>query len=70
MSETIHVEEVTDRLYLDSVRMATELTEAMDEKQLDTSLKNLPIDTKRSIVAQYLAKAVILPGLMNPEEKG
>lgn len=71
MSETIHVEEVTDRLYLDSVRMATELAAAMDNKQLDTSLTNLPEDTKRAIVAQYLAKAVILPGLMNPEgEKG
>lgn len=71
MSETIYVEEVTDRLYIDSMRMATEITAAMDEKQLDTSLTNLDADTKRAIVAQYLAKAVILPGLMNPEgEKG
>lgn len=63
----MHIEEVTDRLYLDSVRMAAELVEAMDEKQLNTSLTNLPLDTKKAIIAQYLAKGVILPGLVKPE---
>lgn len=64
----MHIEEITDRVYIDSIRMATELTEAMDEKQVNTSLTNLPLDTKRSIVAQYLAKGVILPTLMGEKE--
>lgn len=64
----MHIEEVTDRLYLNSIRMAAEITEAMDEKQINTSLINLPIDTKKSIVAQYLAKGVILPTLTGEKE--
>lgn len=64
----MHIEEITDRVYIDSVRMATEITEAMDEKQVNTSLTNLPLDTKKSIVAQYLAKGVILPTLMGEKE--
>lgn len=64
----MHIEEFTDRLYIDSVRMAAELTEAMDEKQVNTSLTNLPLDTKKSIVAQYLAKGVILPTIMGEKE--
>lgn len=64
----MHIEEVTDRLYLNSIRMAAEITEAMDEKQVNTSLINLPIDTKKSIVAQYLAKGVILPTLVGEKE--
>lgn len=64
----MHVEEITDRVYIDSIRMATELTEAMDENQVNTSLTNLPLDTKKAIVAQYLAKGVILPTLMGEKE--
>lgn len=64
----MHIEEITDRVYIDSIRMATELTEAMDEKQVNTSLTNLPLDTKKSIVAQYLAKGVILPTLMGEKD--
>ena len=64
----MHIEEVTDRLYLNSIRMAAEITEAMDEKQVNTSLINLPLDTKKSIVAQYLAKGVILPTLTGEKE--
>lgn len=64
----MHVEEFTDRVYIDSIRMATELVEAMDEKQLNTSLTNLPIDTKKSIIAQYLAKGVILPTIMGEKD--
>jgi hypothetical protein len=64
----MHIEEITNRVYIDSIRMATEITEAMDEKQVNTSLINLPIDTKKSIVAQYLAKGVILPKLMGEKE--
>lgn len=64
----MRIEEITDRVYIDSIRMATELTEAMDEKQVNTSLTNLPLDTKKSIVAQYLAKGVILPTLMGEKE--
>ena len=64
----MYVEEITDRVYIDSIRMATELTEAMDEKQVNTSLINLPLDTKKSIVAQYLAKGVILPTLMGEKD--
>lgn len=64
----MHVEEITNRVYIDSVRMAAEITEAMDEKQVNTSLTNLPLDTKKSIVAQYLAKGVILPSLMGEKE--
>lgn len=64
----MYVEEITDRVYIDSIRMATELTEAMDENQVNTSLTNLPLDTKKSIVAQYLAKGVILPTLMGEKE--
>ena len=62
------IEEITNRVYIDSIRMATEITEAMDEKQVNTSLINLPIDTKKSIVAQYLAKGVIFPKLMGEKE--
>lgn len=64
----MRIEEITDRVYIDSIRMAAELTEAMDEKQVNTSLTNLPLDTKKSIVAQYLAKGVILPTLMGEKE--
>lgn len=64
----MRIEEFTDRVYIDSVRMATEITEAMDEKQVNTSLTNLPLDTKKSIVAQYLAKGVILPTLMGEKD--
>ena len=64
----MRIEEFTDRVYIDSVRMAAEITEAMDEKQVNTSLTNLPLDTKKSIVAQYLAKGVILPTLMGEKE--
>ena len=64
----MRIEEFTDRVYIDSVRMAAELVEAMDEKQVNTSLTNLPLDTKKSIVAQYLAKGVILPTLMGEKE--
>lgn len=64
----MHIEEFTNRVYIDSIRMATELTEAMDEKQVNTSLINLPLDTKKSIVAQYLAKGVILPTLMSEKD--
>lgn len=64
----MRIEEFTDRVYIDSVRMAAELVEAMDEKQVNTSLINLPLDTKKSIVAQYLAKGVILPTLMGEKE--
>lgn len=64
----MHIEEITDRVYIDSIRMATEITEAMDEKQVNTSLINLPLDTKKSIVAQYLAKGVILPTLMGEKD--
>lgn len=64
----MHIEEITDRVYINSVRMAAEITEAMDEKQVNTSLINLPIDTKKSIVAQYLAKGVILPALMGEKD--
>lgn len=64
----MHIEEITDRVYIDSIRMATELTEVMDEKQVNTSLINLPLDTKKSIVAQYLAKGVILPTLMGEKD--
>lgn len=64
----MHIEEVTDRIYIESVRMAAEITEAMDEKQVNTSLINLPLDTKKSIVAQYLAKGVILPTLTGEKD--
>lgn len=64
----MRIEEITDRVYIDSIRMAAEITEAMDEKQVNTSLTNLPLDTKKSIVAQYLAKGVILPTLMGEKE--
>ena len=64
----MRIEEFTDRVYIDSVRMAAEITEAMDEKQVNTSLTNLPLDTKKSIVAQYLAKGVILPVLMGEKD--
>lgn len=64
----MHIEEITDRVYIDSIRMATEITEAMDEKQVNTSLTNLPLDTKKSIVAQYLAKGVIIPTLMGEKD--
>lgn len=64
----MRIEEITDRVYIDSIRMAAELTEAMDEKQVNTSLTNLPLDTKKSIVAQYLAKGVILPTLMGEKD--
>lgn len=65
----MRIEEFTDRVYIDSVRMATEITEAMDENQVNTSLTNLPLDTKKSIVAQYLVKGVILPTLMGEKEE-
>lgn len=64
----MHIEEITNRVYINSVRMAAEITEAMDEKQVNTSLTNLPLDTKKSIVAQYLAKGVILPSLMGEKD--
>ena len=64
----MHIEEVTDRIYIESIRMAAEITEAMDEKQVNTSLINLPLDTKKSIVAQYLAKGVILPAITGEKD--
>lgn len=66
----MYIEEVTDRLYLDAVRMATELVEPLDEKHVNHSLTELDINTKKAILSQYLAKAVILPGLSDSKEEG
>lgn len=68
----MQVQELTDQLHIDSMRMAIELVEVMDEKHVDHSLTKLDLDTKKAILSQYLAKAVIFPEIVNakPSENG
>lgn len=68
----MYVEEVTDQTQIESMRMAVELVEVMDEKHINHSLTQLDLDTKKAILSQYLAKAVIFPEIANakPSENG
>lgn len=50
------MEEVTNQIWLECMRLAVEFTEKAGEDILDNEWKHMPIDTKRAICSQYLAK--------------
>ena len=50
------MQEITNELYLHCVRTATEIVEELTLEQVDSSIKHFDEKTKRSILAQKLAK--------------
>lgn len=63
--------EVTNELYLNCVRTAAGIVEGLTLEQVDSSIKHFDEQTKRSILAQKLAKEMFdIACEAKPEEKG
>lgn len=63
--------EVTNELYLNCVRTAAGIVEELTLEQVDSSIMHFDEQTKRSVLAQKLAKEMFDTACeAKPEEKG
>ena len=63
--------EVTNELYLGFIRTAAEIVEGLTLEQVDSSIKHFDEQTKRSVLAQKLAKEMFDTACeAKPKEEG
>ena len=51
----MHVQEITNELYLKCIRTATEIVEALELKDVNSSIMHFTEEEKRAVLSQKLA---------------
>lgn len=65
------MKEITNEVYLNCVRTATEIVSGLSIEQVNSSINHFDEDTKRAILSQKLAKDMFDElGNMKPKEGG